>query len=321
MSQTLTEQEQRQLAQWAGMAHRIKTDSDRERGRLEAADDATLRAVLSDRAASQTARATALMLLVNRNRHNRDGTLAEILLPLWHDPDEQIARMAIEFTPPSDPEVTSRLHALLDDPEQLRWSTAASVLARRKDTTIVPRLRAWFHEGDEAHRNVAYACLCFYQLLEPDDRHALLRDAWDAGGRDDGDRAMLAVGLLDLDDRAGWPFLLDLARRADSYSAVFAADAIHACDPALGYELMLHILDQGASFQVRWGMVEWIAQFAAGLRRFRPADGRVEGGTREVPPDDGGALLHHIWTADGLAEARYWVEQQRARLDRTGTEV
>jgi hypothetical protein len=314
MPQTLTEQDQRQLVQWAGMIHQMKADADRERERLEAADEVTLRAVLSDRAASQAARGTALMLLLSRNRHRRDGSLEEVLLPLWDDPDKHLARMAIEQTPPSDPELTRRLHALLDDPEGLRWSTAASVLARGKDTTIVPQLRAWFHEGDQAHRNVAYACLCFYQLLEPDERHALLRQAWDAGGRDDDDRAMLAVGLLDLGDRVGWPFLIDLARRADTYSATWAADTIHAREPALGYELMLHILDHGASFQVRWGMAERIAQSAAKSSRFRTANGLAQGGTRAVTPEDGGALLHHLWTADGLAEVRYWVEQQRELL-------
>jgi hypothetical protein len=39
---------------------------------------------------------------------------------------------------------------------------------------------------------------------------------------------------------------------------------------------------------VRWGMVARIAT-AAGLP--------------------------HVWTADGLAEARYWVEQQRQKLE------
>ena len=101
---------------------------------------------------------------------------------------------------------------------------------------------------------------------------------------DDEDRVMLAVGLLGLGDRLGWAFLVDFARRADHYSACWAAETILEHDPALGLDLMLHILDHGTTFRVRWGMVEKIAA-AAGLP--------------------------HVWTVDGLAEARLWVEQQR----------
>jgi hypothetical protein len=134
---------------------------------------------------------------------------------------------------------------------------------------------------------VAYACLCQYGLLGPGDRLALLREAWDAGGRDDDDRMMLAAGLLENGDKVGWDYLIDRARKADHYSASWAAETINNHDPALGLELMRHILDHGTSFPVRWSMAAKIAE-AAGL--------------------------HHLWTADGLAEARFWVEQQMANL-------
>jgi hypothetical protein len=287
MSGQITEQDQRTLARWAEATHTMDSEAARQHKALEEADDATLRAVLSDCTGSEIVRGTALMLLLTRNRHRRDSTLSDILLPLWDDPDKQFARMAIEQTPPFDPELAERLHVLLDNPERLIRFTAASVLARRKDTTIVPRLRRWFCEGDQDHRNVAWSCLCFYQLLGPDECRALLREAWDAGGRDDDDRAMLAVGLLGLGDRVGWTFLVELARRADQHSACWVAETILEHDPTLGLDLILHILDHGTTFQVRWGMVERIA---------------------------GAAGLPHVWTADGLAEARYWIEQQRQRM-------
>ena len=227
------------------------------------------------------------MLLLSRNRHRRDRALSDILLPLWDDPDRQLAKMAIEQTPPFDPETGERLHALLDDPERVIWSTAASVLARRKDARIVPRLRDWFREGDADHRNVAYSCLCFHQLLGPDECRALLRKEWDAGGRDDDDRTMLAIGLLGVGDRIGWAFLETHARRADRYSANWAAETLMEHDPVSGLDLMLHILNYGKTFQVRWGMVERIAKSAG---------------------------LPHLWTADGLTEARHWVEQRRQGL-------
>ena len=129
--------------------------------------------------------------------------------------------------------------------------------------------------------------MCFYRLLKPDAARALLREAWDAGGRDDADRAMLAVGLLGLGDRVGWNFLVDLARRADDYAAVWAAETVMEHDSALGLDLMLDVLDHAKTLEVRWGMVERIAK-AVGLP--------------------------HVWTVDGLAEARYWIEEQRQKI-------
>jgi hypothetical protein len=290
MSEALTERDQILLARAAECVHRMTAEADRanrERAGFQEADDPTLRAILSDRNRPALSRMNALMLLIQRGRKGRDGSLAEILIPLWDDPDENLVRMAIESAPAGDPEVRAGLHALLDGPRSDQWSNAASVLARRGDATIIPRLTGWFRDGDEAHRNVAWSCLCFDGLLGPDDRRALLREAWDAGGRDDSDRAMLAVGLLNLGDRTGWDFLVDFARRADDYAAVWAAETVMEHDPALGLDLMLQILDHGATFQVRWGMVERIAR-AAGLP--------------------------HVWTADGLAEARQWVVQQQERV-------
>src|SRR5262249_21131754 len=152
---------------------------------LKQADDATLRAQLSDREAPTLSRLNALSILVERHRSRRDGVLSGIILPLWADPDDELARFAIRCAPPDDLEVTARLQALLDDPRSLRWSTAASVLAQQGDRTILTRLLGWFREGDQEHRNVAWSCLCSYRLLEPDACRALLREAWDAGGRDD----------------------------------------------------------------------------------------------------------------------------------------
>ena len=136
---------------------------------------------------------------------------------------------------------------------------------------------------------MAWSCLYFDQLLDPGACHALLREAWDAEGRDDDDRTMLAVGLLGLSDRVGSTFLADLARRAECYAATWAAETVMEHDPALGLDLISRASSITArAFEVRWGMVERIA-IAAGLP--------------------------HVWTTDGLAEARYWVEQQRQKVE------
>jgi hypothetical protein len=286
----LPEKDRIKLARFAGYVHHMTEEADRancERERLKQADDATLRARLCDQEVPTLSRVNALVILVERHRSRGDGVLSGIVLPLWTDPDDELARFAIRCAPQDDPEVTARLHALLDDPRSHRWSVAASVLAQRRDRTIVTRLLGWFREGDQEHRNVAWSCLCYYRLLEADACRAFLREAWDAGGRDDDDRAMLAVGLLGLGDHVGWAFLVDLAHRADCHTATWAAETVMEHDPALGLDLILHVLDHGKTFEVRWGMVERVAQ-AAGLP--------------------------HVWTVDGLAEARYWIEQQRQRI-------
>jgi hypothetical protein len=290
MFQQVSEQDAITLARTAEHVQRITEDCDlanREREGLKLVDGEALRTTLSDRGLPTLLRVNALMTLLERSRHRGDGGLLEVFVALWDDTDETVARLAIQYAPPGHPEVTAKLHALMDDQRPNRWSTAATVLARRQDTAVIPRLLAWFHDGDREHRNTAWSCLCFYHLLEPDTCRALLREAWDVGRRDDADRAMLAVGLLGLGDRVGWDFLVDLARRADDYAAVWAAETIMEHDPALGLDLMLHILDHGTTFLVRWGMVERIAKSAG---------------------------LPHLWTADGLAEARQWIEQRRQNL-------
>jgi hypothetical protein len=290
MFEQMHEQDRVALARMAENVQRMTEECDRanrERQNLELADGETVRTTLSDRGLPTFSRVNALMTLLERNRLRRDECLSGVFIALLDDPDETVARLATQYAPPDDAEATATLHALLDDPRPNRWSTAASVLARRKDTAVIPRLLGWFHEGDRLHRNTAWSCLCFYRLLEPDTCRALLREAWDAGGSDDADRAMLAVGLLGLGDPVGWDFLVDVARRADDYAAVWAAETVMEHDPALGLDLILHVLDHGKTFEVQWGMVKRIAQ-AVGLP--------------------------HVWTVDGLAEARYWVEQQRQRI-------
>lgn len=93
---------------------------------------------------------------------------------------------------------------------------------------------------------------------------------------------MLAVALTRLGDRRGWPGLVETARRADSAWSVVSATHIGFSDPALGLGLMRHILDHG-SLEAKQAMVSQIWNFA------------------HVP---------HAFTADGIHEARLWVEER-----------
>ena len=132
--------------------HRFDAESARQRRRMEDAPTEELTRVLLDRDELVEARLNALGFLFER----RDAGSPDLLLDLIDDPEEDIAGQALMYCDPSKhPEVTERLHALLDDPRAWAWSGAACTLARRRPDGLLPRLRDWFGEGDEPHRNVA----------------------------------------------------------------------------------------------------------------------------------------------------------------------
>jgi HEAT repeat protein len=289
MPHQVTEQDQVKLAHAARWIHTVKKEAEQANRGLELhheVDDETLRAMIENDDTPRTSRLTALTVLVQRHRRNPSFDLAQVLVPLWNDPDEELAKLAISATP-HDEKLRATLRALLDDPRPSHWSTAASVLAQRNDTEIIPQLIDWFRNGVQTRRNVAWSCLYFNRLLDAKRCQDLLLEAWEAGGRDDDDRAMLAIGLLGFGNQVGMPFLVDLARRADNQSACWAAETILEQDPSVGLDLILHILDEAKSFEVLWAMVERIA---------RPA------------------RLQHLWTADGLAEARNWILQEKTKF-------
>jgi hypothetical protein len=283
MADAIPDRIQRALARAAEAIPQAETEADRQRRRLESAPDDLLRVVLHDRGEPHVARVIALNTLAFRLR--REPTLTDLLLPLFDDPDVELARAAIQQAPPFDPRMTERLRALLDDPRPSHWSAAATALARRKDPAVVSRLMAWFRRGDQAHRNVAFSNLSW--VLDPEDHLALLLRAWEVGGHDDDDRAMLAAGLLSLGEALGFPFLEGLALRAEGHLATHAAAAIYDHNHARGLELMLHVLDHAATDETQWSMVMRIA-----TRARRP----------------------FALTAAGLVEARDWIEQQRRAL-------
>ena len=283
MDDTVPERLRRVLARVAETNRQEEASANQHLRECETATDDALRSTVSDRSAPSIERRNALITLASRLR--RDRTLTDVVLPLFHDPDVDLVRDAIRCAPPFDPRAMDALRALLDASSPAVWSEAAMALSRRKDPKILPRLLDWFRDGDTDHRNAALGCFAY--LLGPDDRLDLLETAWDEGGRDEEDRAILACELLSLGDDQGVPFLADLARRAEGHTAIHAADTLYDHDPTLGLELMQGILDR-ASSELRLGMAERIAKRA------------------EHP---------HLWTADALSEARSWVERMRRQLD------
>lgn len=259
----------------AEYVHRTNAECDRQSERLEHASEEELKAVARNRAESSPARGAALMYLLKA----RDPEFTEILLELFDDPDQDLWRMAIVGARRDDPRIRAMLQAMLDDANDRNWSEAAVALARRKDESLLPRFVAWLETGDESHRNVAVECLRF---LKTPAAQAALGDFWDRGAGDDEIRLVVAAALFDLGDQRGRPLLDSVAQRGEGSWSVFAATAVYITQPRHGLTLMLRVLDHG-DLEARQAMVNQIWNFAH---------------------------LPHAFTADGLSEARVWVEKQ-----------
>jgi hypothetical protein len=254
-------------------------ESDEQRRRLEHASSSVLAQVLLDPAESRAARENAMLFLGMR----RDPALKDLLPRLFDDPD--MGEQATRWSRHSDPEILKRLRALLDHPNSRIRSQAALALVRQKDPTIRIRLLSWWHDGDEGRRNVAIQGL---MRLDSDEARNLLRDRWEAGGQEEEERLVLAAFLLQLRDRRGLPLLEAAAQRAEGNS-VFAATTIAQYDNAeRGMRYMLRIADHGDR-EAKQSLVS----HAWNMTR-----------------------LSHAFTADGIYEARAWVEQQLEKARR-----
>jgi hypothetical protein len=264
---------------FAELAQHVEAESERQRRRVDDAPAELIKQILLDREEPTLARGNALLVLLQR----RDPEMPDILLRLFDDPYQDLWLAAIRSYCPDDPRIIGRLRALLDDPRERVWCEAAGALARRQDQAILPRLLVWLERGDEPHRNVAIEYLL--QLQQPEALRFLI-DAWEAGGRDANDRVVLAITLLRWGDPRGLPYLEETARRADGAWSVAAATWIWNSRPSPGLVLMRRILDHG-TLEAQRAMVSQVWNFS------------------HSP---------HAFTADGLHDARSWVEQQQREL-------
>ena len=110
----------------------------------------------------------------------------------------------------------------------------------------------------------------------------LLVEGFENGYRGEEDRITLAIALLRLGDDRGLPLLREVAERASDAWSVAAATWIRAYRPAEGLRLMRHILDSGTAEGRRMMVLQ-----IAGL-----------------------ADVAHAYTADGIHEARLWIDRQ-----------
>ncbi len=143
------------------------------RKRFQAQADEELTRLLQDQGEPREVRSTALAVLVDR--HRKGSALAGIVLELFDDPDEELARLAIRSSPPFDQALTDRLRGFLEDPREGLRAEAALTLARRKDPKLLRRISPWLLGGDPPRTRLALTCLDW--LLSVEDRITLLERA------------------------------------------------------------------------------------------------------------------------------------------------
>ncbi len=266
--------------QFAEMVHRVDAESERQTKRLEHASAEELKSVVRDRSESNIARGTALLVLMCP----RDPEWDDLLLELFDDPDQDLWRMAITSARLSDPRIRTKLLSLLDDPDDQNWSEAAIWLARSKEESLLTRFVDWLERGDEGHRNVAVECL---NVLKTPAAQAALQGYWESGQGNDDVRLEVAGALLGMGDHRGRNLLETVAQRAEGVSSVVAATLIYLAEPGDGLSHMRKILDDG-DLKARQMLVGQIRNFTH---------------------------LPHAFTADGLSEARVWVQTQLENPD------
>jgi hypothetical protein len=262
----------------AEFVYRSEQESERQVRRLKDASSDLLKTVARAAQEPEAARSNALLFLLMR----RDPEMPAILLELFEDSNQHLWRQVVRSYRPDDARVKEKLRSLLDDGDEKNWSQAAVALARLQDQTLLPRLEAWLRIGDRPHRNVAVQCL---KALDCPTARTLLRDCWDRGLGDEEDRLVLAAALLDLGDNSGSALLEATARAARGAWSVFAATTIWVHDSRSGLEFMLGILDTG-DLRAQQSLVSQIWNLTS---------------------------LPHAFTADGIHEARAWIDSQLAR--------
>lgn len=258
-----------------------EAESESERRWFEQVASEQLQRFLLDREEPSATRQNALAVLLARLHKSPDFPegLTVLLEPLIDDVDVDVAKTAIAHFPLTSDHALARIRGMLDSPWAVLRAEAAAALARAGDASLFQRLLGWFHGGAETDRSAAIECLVTLQTAEA---RSTLIDAWEQGGRGRGDRVTLSTALLRLGVLRGIPFLEEVAQEARGAWSVTAATWIYYHQRARGLRLMRDILARG-DLEARQSMVMQIASLTT---------------------------LPHVFTAEGLSEARDWVRRQ-----------
>ena len=257
------------------------------RNRLGKLSDKELKTIVKNRNES-TARLVAIGLLLmrvgetaDRNRETIKLHVAELLGEFLDDPDPHVATMAIRQCPLIDQQHIEKVRDQLESPDDHVKAEAALALGKINDPSVVPKVLGWFDGDNAGLRNVAIAG---FKTLNTEQARNVLVAAFEQGGRGEEDRIELAVALLRIGDTRGLEFIEGIASRARGALSAMAATCIYAEHEAdEGLRLMLHVLNDGDLDAKRW-MVSQICY----------------------------SFMHspHAFTADGIHEARLWIERK-----------
>ena len=280
----------------ANHVHEQKEELRLGRERLQPLSDDELK-VIVDEKSDPKQRFYALSILVERivraggsKRSKMEGPLTDLFADLLDDSHPDIAQMALRSCPLTTDDTIQKARQMLGSPEDQVRAAAAIALAKIKDETVFPTFLEWFHGDSKPNRNLAIESL---KTLESDAAKQELRNSYETGGRDEEDRAVLAVALLRLGDTVGLEFLEDVAKRkriATGPFSVMAATWIYGVhEPDVGLRLMLDILDRG-DLDSKRSLVNQICF----------------------------SWLHspHAFTADAIHEARMWIERKLESSDK-----
>lgn len=240
-----------------------------------------LRRRLYSQSESTAVRLESLLKLLRQLPRNesRAAKLMELLEPLLSDSNPAILCQAIKLCPRCSSELAAKLRTLTHSANASVRSEAFLALAQRGDPETLESCIERFVCSDQSERNLAIEALCVANT--PESRRRLL-DGFEHGYRGEQDRVTLGLALLRLGDERGLPLLKEVAQRANDAWSVAAATWIHVYRPVEGLRLMRHILDSGTAAAVQM-MVLQISSLAD---------------------------VAHAYTADGIHEARLWIDRQ-----------
>ncbi len=263
--------------------------------RLAQLSDDELKSVLRNNSESAV-RLAAMGVLFSRLSEHRDRSrdslnqrLLDLLGDLLEDDNPDIARTSLRHCPLLlEMHIETARRQLESTDEQVK-AEAAVALARIKDKSVLPKLVEWFTGGNEGYRNIAVEGL---KTLNTEQARDTLAQSYENGGRDEQDRALLAIALLSMGDTRGLKFLDGIATRGSGALSVMAATWIYAeHDADTGLRLMLQLLDNG-DLAAKQSLVNQICY----------------------------TFMHspHAFTADGIHEARHWVQRKLESTEKYG---
>lgn len=234
--------------------------------------------IATDITENVAARLEAILILCRE----RDPRLSDLVLALFDETDRRVWRAVIRSIHPDRPEIRARLHETVQQDDVESAAEALCVLAQMRDGSVIATCQDWFSRSQE-QRNVAVEAL---RILNSETAIQSLRDRWNATLETDEDRHTLALALIEHGHPAAIAHADRLAAAACDDWAVAAATQFYFSGNPLGLQRMREILDAGTN-RVKQSMIRQISGLSAGLP--------------------------HEYTADGIHEARLWVEAQIAK--------